>query len=512
MTTALVANQRAQRGLAIVLLTIALVATAGQNLFAQSWQALTNQPPNGIGIGAVLLLTDGTVIAHQEDGTTGSVTWQNWFKLTPDINGSYVNGTWKQIASMPAGYGPLYFSSAVLKNGQVIVEGGEYNFGNAGWTNLGALYNPKANKWVAIAPPAGWSSIGDAQSVVLANGKYMQANCCTSENALFNPGTNTWTPTGAGKADWNDEEGWTLLPNGKVLTIDAYVNSYSAGGKRYELYDPASGTWSSPGGTPVQLWDSSAACGGSSVASFELGPAVLRPDGTVFATGTNRCGAGHTAVYNSSTGKWTAGPDFAGVFDVADGPAALEINGNVMVMASPGIFNVGATFYEWNGSSLSTVLGPPNSVVDSSYYGHFLELPTGQLLFTDFSNDVELFTPQGTYNPAWQPTVSTAPASVTHGTAGYKLTGTQFNGLSQGAAYGDDFQDATNFPLVRIVNNSTGHVFYCRTRSFSSMGVATGSKVVSTLFDVPTNIELGASTLYVVANGIPSAGTAITVN
>jgi hypothetical protein len=78
--------------------------------------------------------------------------------------------------------------------------------------------------------------------------------------------------------------------------------------------------------------------------------------------------------------------------------------------------------------------------------------------------------------------------------------------------YGDDYQSATNYPLVRITNNSTGHVFYCRTHGHSTMGVATGSKIVSTLFDVPATIELGASTIQVVANGIPSVAQAITIN
>jgi hypothetical protein len=43
------------------------------------------------------------------------------------------------------------------------------------------------------------------------------------------------------------------------------------------------------------------------------------------------------------------------------------------------------------------------------------------------------------------------------------------------------------------------------------MGVATGSTTISTSFDVPANIEAGASTIEVVANGIPSAASAITV-
>ena len=97
------------------------------------------------------------------------------------------------------------------------------------------------------------------------------------------------------------------------------------------------------------------------------------------------------------------------------------------------------------------------------------------------------------------------------GVPNYLITGTQFNGLTQGAAYGDDFQDATNYPLVRIVNNATGHVSYCRTHDHSTMGVATGRTQVSTRFDVPSDVEPGASRLYVVANGIPSGPVSVIV-
>jgi hypothetical protein len=94
----------------------------------------------------------------------------------------------------------------------------------------------------------------------------------------------------------------------------------------------------------------------------------------------------------------------------------------------------------------------------------------------------------------------------------YKIAGTQFNGLSQGAAFGDEFDTHTNYPLVRITNNSSGHVFYCRTHDHSSMGVATGSKTITTEFDVPSGMETGAGMLEVVANGIPSTAVAVTVN
>lgn len=121
------------------------------------------------------------------------------------------------------------------------------------------------------------------------------------------------------------------------------------------------------------------------------------------------------------------------------------------------------------------------------------------------------YTVNGSANPAWAPTITTAPASVTRGST-YSISGTQFNGLSQAAAFGDELNAATNYPLVRIANAATGHVFYARTHGHSSMGVATGSTIVSTFFDVPAGAETGASSLIVVANGIASIPVSTTVN
>jgi hypothetical protein len=55
-------------------------------------------------------------------------------------------------------------------------------------------------------------------------------------------------------------------------------------------------------------------------------------------------------------------------------------------------------------------------------------------------------------------------------------------------------------------------VFYAKTHDHSTMGVATGKAIVSTNFDVPAGAETGASTLVVVANGIPSKAVNVTVN
>jgi hypothetical protein len=488
---------------------------------ASPWTPMTNQPNFLVdGASVPILLTDGSVLV-QDAG------FPDWWKLTPDKNGSYVNGTWTQVASLPTTYSPLYHSSAVLPDGRLIIEGGEYLL-NADqtaliptWTPQGAIYDPIANTWTQIAPPpffTGFGShpqtIGDAQSVVLANGTYMQANCCTVEQALLNSKTLTWTQTGSNKFDVNDEEGWTLLPNKKVLTVDAYVPvgiPYIPDGTNSEIYDPKTGTWSSAGSTKVQLWDSAAACGGENFGTFEVGPAVLRPDGTVFYTGADTCpdpstasgfASGHTAIYNSFTGKWTAGPDIPGGNNIADGPAALEPNGKVLMFASPGFGAPPSAFFEWDGRNIKSVPGTPNTPGDGSFFGNMLVLPTGQILFTDFSDDIEIYTPTKGHPEGTEPIVLFTPIFLDRGHS-YQISGFRFNGVSQGAAYGDDIQGATNYPLVRITNLVTGHVQYSRTHDHSSMAVASND-LVSTHFDIPSNQEVGISKLEVVVNGIAS--------
>ena len=443
------------RILGVVLIALASVTVASTQ---SQWTPVQNVP--NIGAGTVALLTDGRVLVHDESGTLG--TWGNWWTLTPDIHGNYATGTWAQVAPMPSNYGPEGFASAVLPDGRYIVEGGEYNLGTLRDTNRGAIYDPVANTWESVNPPAGWSFIGDAPSAVLANGTFMLGSCCMipPSAALLDATTLTWTPTGAGKFDIYFEEGVTLLPGGKLLDVDTYGGgAYQSDGKNYETYDPTTGVWTSQGNTPVQLWDSAADCGGDG--SYEIGPAVLMPDGTVYATGANNCGAGHTAIYNAGSNSWVAGPDFPDNLDIADGPAALEVNGKVLMMTSPGLQQSGAVFLEWNGSTLDRVTGPPNATNDTSSQGHMLMLPTGQILFTDMSNDIELFNSTGSEYTGWNPFVLLTNVVFSRGHTAV-LNGFRFNGASQNNAYGDDFQDATNYPLVRFIGSS-GQVYYART-------------------------------------------------
>jgi|SRR5882724_1294013 len=70
--------------------------------------------------------------------------------------------------------------------------------------------------------------------------------------------------------------------------------------------------------------------------------------------------------------------------------------------------------------------------------------------------------------------------------------------------YGDDATMATNYPLVRAVAVSDGAVSYWRTADHSTMGVATGTTLVSTTMRVPTDLIQGTYQVSVVANSIAS--------
>jgi hypothetical protein len=465
------------------------------------WHPLAHQPP--FNAGAMLLLTDGTVMVQDQGAkNTGS---SDWWRLTPDVNGSYLNGQWSKLASLPAGYSPLYFASAVLPDGRVIIEGGQYNNGQEVFTNLGAIYNPLANEWTPVPPPSGrtWSLIGSAAGTVLANGTFMIGGVVTTQQALFNPANLSWTITGSGKADVNSEEGWTLLPNGDVLTVDCNHPKYLTNSERFR---PILGSWVSAGSTIVKLDDTNADNSGS----HEMGPQVLRPDGTVFAAGAT----GHTAVYSSVTGTWKAATDFPVAngpqYDVADGPAALLPSGKVLVAASPGVIPRTPThLFVFDGAKLQQVADTPNAASLSSYFGFMIVLPTGQVMFNSRFGDIELFTETGGIAPNIAPIITQVPTLLVAGKS-YVLSGKQLNGVSQGAAYNEGYQSATNYPLVRIVNAATQHVFYARTFGHSGMSVTPGA-VSSTNFTVPTGIETGAATLFAVANGIASAPVSVTV-
>jgi hypothetical protein len=545
-----------------LILAAALLAGTSLGASAQTVTPLTNGVPyDGIIYG--WLLTDGSLLYQ------GGLL-QDFYRFRPDKSGSYLNGTYYLAASLPPNYVPYATSGGVLPDGRVLLIGGEYTMTKAvtedeyhlkfELTNKMAVYDPTKDKWTMIEPPSDWDFIGDSPWTVLSNGDLLLGDKLSKRAAELDPTTLTWTEVSTfGKQDVFAEEGFTLLPDGSVLTVNVTDHPFTQ--RFIPNTNPSRSRWEDAGETPenLQATDTNSAMNiifddGKRVyhAPGEMGPAILRPDGTVFATGAactikgpstdpNACTVyspvGHTAIYNpaDSESPWTAGPDFPHGEGAGDTFASLLPNGNVLVQPNPpGVTDADARLRARYASIRSGAIHPlaageapepscpPTEVYNmyefdgtklipepqATFCGEpaMLLLPTGEVMLGGQYN----YKSTGRFQKAWRPMITKFTQSLAAG-GNYQIWGTQFNGLSQANSYGDEFQVSTNFPLVRITNTASGDVKYARTYNFSTMGVATGSATVSTWFDMPTNIETGDSTLEVVANGIPSLSVTVTV-
>lgn len=472
---------------------------------AGSWSSTTITA--GFTTDMMLLLTDGSVMCNQ-------LLTNRWHRLTPDSQGSYIKGSWSSLAPMlddpniptPLGgpnYAPYGFASAVLKDGRVFIAGGEYN-GIAGMVEVAEvqIYDPVADAWT-IATPLGWTLIGDAPSCVLPDGRVLIGSVVDTAYAIYNPNTDSWTTAGT-KGDMSAEETFTLLPDDTVLTVQC---SETPNAEKYVI---ATDSWVSAGQTPSALPQP---CTGIVP---EIGPALLLPDGRVFAIGAS----GNTALYKlpanaADPGTWAAGPTLkdsgSNTLYPMDAPAVLLPNGKVLLTASPGPpcnNPAPTTFFEYDPSTnQATIVGSPVNGGQPCYKGRLLLLPNGQVLFTSQDGTISVYNPDGSPQNSWRPANISVSATLVTGNS-YTVTGTQINGLSQACSYGDDAQMATNYPIVRLVNKSTGQVKYVRSYDFSTMGVATGTTVPDDLhsctIDIPTGLAQGSWDLFVVANGIAS--------
>ncbi|MFO0982947.1 MAG: hypothetical protein U1E76_14655 [Planctomycetota bacterium] len=457
---------------------------------AGTWQALNHQPP--FAASTMFLLTDSTVLCQK----SGDL---KWWKLTPDVSGSYVNGTWSKVAE--AHYDRLYYASGVFADGRVIVSGGEYSsFGSE--INKTEIYDPVANTWTEIAAP--FANVGDAPCVILPDGRFLIGSIFDNRTAIYDPEADTWTGGPRKKNAQSTEETWVLMADGTVVNPDCVGHPNS------EKYVTSTNKWVNIGATPVDLVEA---------ASLEIGPGLTLPDGRAFFMGATPTCALYTSPPNpSDPGTWVAGPvpPLVGGQTVGakDAPCALLPSGRVLLALGPvngvgGDFLSPTYFFECDGGGFTRVADPPNSG-GPPYIGRMLLLPTGEVLFANGGTTVYAYKATGGPDPSWRPTITSVPTSIAQ-TRSYALEGTQLNGLSQAAAYGDEAGVATNYPLVRVKNLATSHVFYCRTFDHSTMAVGPGSALVSTRFQVPASAEIGQGELVVVANGIASDPVLVTV-
>lgn len=445
-----------------------------------TWTQLANQAPSSVEL--MLLMPDGTVMAANQPGAIGNA----WYRLTPDIHGSYINGTWTNLASMHDTR--LYYSSDVLRDGRVFVAGAEYGTG----TNSAEIYDPASNTWTMLPPPpAGQKLFYDCISKTIANGNILIAPVAPATSGgtvILDIVSNSWiVGPKVVRGTYQDEASWVKLPDDSIITIDPFgVNS--------ERYIPSLNKWITDTTVPVPLYNNLG----------ELGAGFLLPDGRAFFLG----GTHHTAFYtptgNTNVGSWAAGPDIPNGFGVTDGAGAMMMNGKILcAVGSSSNYNAPTYFYEFDpvANSFTSVNGPTGPTDNiPPYESAMLDLPDGTVLYSHFARRLYVYKPDGSPLAAGKPTITSIAQNPD---LSYHLIGTQLNGISEGAAYGDDLQMDSNYPLVRLTDAAT-NVYYARTFKWSSSGVMTGNKPVSTEFVLPTNLPPASYSLVVVANGISS--------
>jgi hypothetical protein len=492
------------RWLALLVSAMGLLApwkTAAES--SGSFSVMTTPLPNGFTPGHMLLLPDGRVMVQQTGnfGTTNnSLPGGNvWQFLLPDNQGHYIDGTWSNCQSM--NYTREYYSSDILTNGQVFVAGGEYGTGGATAETFDAQANGGTGAWTIITPPTsllnptqqspallnGKQGFIDSESVILPDGNVLVAPVGPNVQGgtlIYNPTANNWVAGPLTQSVYQDECSWVKLPDNSILTVDP--NSSLT-----ERYIPSLNTWIPDQSTAVYLWAS----------NQEIGAALLLANGTAMFVGGNGASAIYTPSGNTNMGSWVAGPNLPSGMEMRDAPSAILVNGKVLLAMGTTSGDSPFTIYEYdpNNQSFTSVFTDNKAITDKT---SMLDLPDGTVLFND-TTAVYVFQPDGSPLGAGQPAIQ----SVSYNSDGsLHITGTLFNGISQGAMYGDDAQQDSNFPLVSFSNGS-GNTFYGRSYNWSSTSVMTGNQVESTEVALPAGVldAPGNYSIQVIANGNASA-------
>src|SRR5205085_3168345 len=110
--------------------------------------------------------------------------------------------------------------------------------------------------------------------------------------------------------------------------------------------------------------------------------------------------------------------------------------------------------YDPTANTFSDVT-PAGGLNFNSFLLNMAVLPSGQVLMASAAGSTafRVYTPDGAAQNAWRPTV-TGLVGNANGT--FTLTGTQLTGLSEGACFGDDWESASNYPIVQLTDSAGG--------------------------------------------------------
>jgi hypothetical protein len=166
--------------------------------------------------------------------------------------------------------------------------------------------------------------------------------------------------------------------------------------------------------------------------------------------------------------------------------------------------------YDYNLNTWTPVpppFGGTTNLNSAALYQIMLPLPDGTVLLALGTSQLYLYQPDGSPLAAGKPAINNATVNAD---GSYHVTGKLFNGISEGANFGVDDQNASDYPIARITN-STGRVQYCKTYNFSSRSVMSGTNIMSTEMRLPGGLLPGTYPLVISANGNISAPYSLSI-
>lgn len=310
-------------------------------------------------------------------------------------------------------------------------------------------YHPKTGLWSGISPSDG-TAIGTipqlsspdlgfelGPALRLQDGRVFVIGA-NQHTATYNPIGNNWQPgpdisgtlNGIASSFGADDAPGAILPNGHVIfTADAGASQFTSSGN---------------------------ITNGSPVITNIPSTAILQ-------------------VFWGVSGPGIPGGSY--ILSV-DSPSQVTISNPAAATTTADAISWGGTFssptelFEFNPETnkihqITSSLPDPNLAQEPSYPTRMLILPTGQLLFSDSSSQLWVYTSDDQANPFLRPIVTDVDYI---GGGKYRLRGLQLDGQSSGASYGDDDQMDSNYPIVRMVDRH-GNVLYARTSNWSKVGV-----------------------------------------
>ena len=436
---------------------------------ANAWSPITNHPDSQFGDVPSMLISTGKILA-------GSLTTRNTYVYDIATN------TWS--AAIPKVYNDRSDEETwvMLPGNRVLTYDLFQSFGTGG--AYAEIYNAATNSWSSVSPSDG-TALGTipqlssnalgaefGPALRLHDGRVLLIGA-TGHTGLYDPATNTWsagpdvvgTLNGIPSIFGADDAPGAITPNGHVVfAADAGPSGFTSRGN---------------------------ITNGSNIITNIPSTAILRVGWVVRGTG----------IPNTPSSTLITSVDSATQVHISQNATATVVNDPI---SWGGTFSRPTQIFDFNPntntiSAVAPAFPDPNALTNPAFIYRMLVLPTGQILVSNSTRTLWIYTPDGLPDPAVRPVIN----AVTYAGGVFTLTGKQLNGQSSGSSYGDDAENDENYPIVRL-RDSLGNVFYAKSTNWNNVGVATGAAPESVDFTLKQGMTPGNYSLVVVGAGVAS--------